>query len=186
MPRLSYGKRNAIRQALEMQRLCFTGAQLLDADLRSADDKEARARVATALGNLVRNWACLQESVRVLKGDPMPGSLRPANKRRRNASPPLPPESMPVSWSEVAVKNEAPAVEPVPCDHTQVRQPDPKYAAHREELQRIESQLLEINQRAVRKPDGTVVCSFRDLPAREHLLRTKARLLSLLGESEVG
>src|SRR4051812_20063371 len=80
MPRLSYSKRSAIRQAIDMQKLCFAGAQLLDGDMRATSDKEERARVATALGNLVRNWSVLQESVRVLKGDPMPGSLRPKEK----------------------------------------------------------------------------------------------------------
>jgi hypothetical protein len=80
MPRLSYGKRHAIRQALELQQLCASGAELLDQDLRAAEDRELRARVATAMGNLVRNWSVLQESVRVLKGDPMPGSLKPQPK----------------------------------------------------------------------------------------------------------
>jgi hypothetical protein len=80
MPRLNYSKRAAIRQAIDMQKLCFAGAQLLDQDLRAATDKEERARVATALGNLVRNGSVLQESVRVLKGDPMPGKLKPEPK----------------------------------------------------------------------------------------------------------
>jgi hypothetical protein len=68
-----------------MQKLCFSGAQLLDEDLRGTEDKEGRARVATALGALCRNWTALQESVRVLKGDPMPGSLKPEPKKKKRA-----------------------------------------------------------------------------------------------------
>ena len=77
MPRLTYSKRAAIRQAVEMQNLCFAGALLLDQDLKGSENKELRARVATASGNLMKTWTALQESVRVMKGDPMPGSLKP-------------------------------------------------------------------------------------------------------------
>src|SRR5713226_8116951 len=95
MPRLSYSKRAAIRQAIEMQRFCYSGAELLAKDLLEETDKETRARIATGLGNLVKNWTVLQDAVRVMKGDPMPGSLRPEQnsktKSRRAASGPLEP-----------------------------------------------------------------------------------------------
>jgi hypothetical protein len=77
MPRLSYSKRAAIRQAIDMQKHCVKAADLLATDIQATSDKEERARVATALGNVVRNWSALQESVRVLKGDPLPGSFKP-------------------------------------------------------------------------------------------------------------
>ena len=80
MPRLSYSKRNAIRQAVELQKFCFSCAELLEADLRASADKEERARIATALGGLGRNWTALQDSIRILKGDPLPGSLRPEKR----------------------------------------------------------------------------------------------------------
>jgi len=98
MPRLTYSKRAAIRQAVDMQKLCYSGAQLLDQDLRGTEDKEERARVATALGNLLKTWTALQESVRILKGDPMPGSFRPKEKpkpTRRHWGP-----IAPTPWSE--------------------------------------------------------------------------------------
>ena len=66
-----------------MQRLCFTGAQLLDKDLHETDDKEQRARVSTGLANLMKTWTALQDSVRVLKGDPMPGSLKPDKPEKK-------------------------------------------------------------------------------------------------------
>ena len=87
MPRLSYSKRDAIRQAVEMQRLCFSNAQLLDQDIRASADKEQRARVATGLGHLVRAWKTLEDSKRVLKGDPMPGSLKPEKPRPNRCRP---------------------------------------------------------------------------------------------------
>jgi hypothetical protein len=90
MPRLSYSKRAAIRQAVEMQKLCFAGAQLLDRDLHETEDKEQRARVSTGLANLMKTWTALQESVRVLKGDPMPGSFRPGTKSKSRPKPSAP------------------------------------------------------------------------------------------------
>lgn len=70
-----------------MQRICFSCAKLLDTDLRETQDKELRARLAVALGGLGRNWTTLQDSVRVLKGDPLPGSLRPEKKGIKTPSP---------------------------------------------------------------------------------------------------
>ncbi len=87
MPRLTYSKRDAIRQAVEMQRLCFSNAQLLDQDIQASADKEQRARVATGLGHLVRAWKTLEDSKRVLKGDPMPGSLKPEKPRPNRRRP---------------------------------------------------------------------------------------------------
>lgn len=84
MPRLSYNKRAAIKQAIELQRVCYTGTQLLDGDLRGAADKEARARVAVAIGSLVKNWTVLAEAIRVLRNIPAPGSLRPEPKIQRS------------------------------------------------------------------------------------------------------
>ena len=77
MPRLTYSKRDAIRQAVAMQALCFSNARLLGADIAGSADAEQRARVATGLGNLVKAWKTLEDSKRILKGDPMPGCLKP-------------------------------------------------------------------------------------------------------------
>jgi hypothetical protein len=92
MPRLTYSKRAAIRQAVEMQRLCFSNAQLLDQDIRASADKEQRARVATGLGNLVKAWRVLEDAKRVLKGDPMPGCLKPTERQPRKRRQPTPEE----------------------------------------------------------------------------------------------
>ena len=50
------------------------------------------ARESLALGNLARNWTALQDSVRVLKGEPLPGSYkaeRPKSKREGYATMPV-------------------------------------------------------------------------------------------------
>ena len=83
MPRLTYSKRDAIRQAVAMQTLCFSNARLLGADIAGSADAEQRARVATGLGNLVKAWRVLEESKRIWKGDPMPGCLKPERKKSK-------------------------------------------------------------------------------------------------------
>ena len=83
MPRLTYSKRDAIRQAVAMQTLCFSNARLLGADIAGSADLEQRARVATGLGNLVKAWRVLEDAKRILKGDPMPGCLKPEHKQAR-------------------------------------------------------------------------------------------------------
>lgn len=80
-----------------MQRLCFENAQLLAGDMGGSEDKQDRARLAVALGNLARNWTALQESIRVLKGEPLPGSYKaekPKSKQERHTGAPIfaPPE----------------------------------------------------------------------------------------------
>ena len=66
MPRLTYSKRTALRQAVEMQRIAFEAVQLLDGDMRETTDKETRARAATAMSGLGRHWTALQESIVVV------------------------------------------------------------------------------------------------------------------------
>lgn len=87
MPRLSYGKRTAIRQALDLQKLCVRACQLLDQDIQECESREERARIAGALGNVARNWTAIQDTVRVLKGDPLPGSFRPEKPKPRRDGP---------------------------------------------------------------------------------------------------
>lgn len=83
MPRLRYSKREAIRQAVDLQRLCVGNAQLLDADARAEGaTPESRAKAGTALSNVVRAWRVLEEGKRVLKGDPLPGSLKPVPRSK--------------------------------------------------------------------------------------------------------
>lgn len=70
-----------------MQAACYASAKLLEGDIREATDKEVRARLASALGQLGRNWTSLAESIRILKGQPTPGSLRPEQSRPKRERP---------------------------------------------------------------------------------------------------
>lgn len=82
MPRLTYSKRDAIKQANDLQRLCIESAKLLDADARAnSATPEQRAKAGTALSNVVRGWRVLQEAKRILRGDPAPGSFKPERRR---------------------------------------------------------------------------------------------------------
>ena len=47
-----------------------------------ATDVEQRARAATGLGHVSRAWALLQDSKRVLRGEPSPGSMKPGPKAK--------------------------------------------------------------------------------------------------------
>jgi hypothetical protein len=54
--------------------LCRT-VKLLEGDLHDSTNKGERARLATAIGGIGRSWAGLEERIRILKGQPLPGSL---------------------------------------------------------------------------------------------------------------
>lgn len=94
MPRLTYSKREAIRQAVAMQRYCVEGAELLGRDLAATDNKEQRARIATGLGNLVKAWRVAEDAKRVLKGEPLPGSYKAEKPKqdRNRGIPTVEPE----------------------------------------------------------------------------------------------
>lgn len=57
--------------------------KVLEADLLTSVEKDERARLAAAMGGLGRNWTALQETIRILKGDPLPGSLKPVPKAKQ-------------------------------------------------------------------------------------------------------
>ena len=64
LPRIRPGRRGALAQLLELQRIVFEAAA-------------ATGITATGLAALVRAWCGLQETKRVLRGKPLPGALRP-------------------------------------------------------------------------------------------------------------
>jgi hypothetical protein len=93
MPRLSYPKRHAIKQALQMQDSFAHCVKVLEADFLASTERDERARLATAMGNLGRNWTALQDTIRVLKGVPLPGSLTHEKVQTRRAPRALSPLS---------------------------------------------------------------------------------------------
>ena len=69
LPRIKPGRRGALAQLLELQRIVFEAARPVAVTSRPA--------AATGLAALVRAWCGLQETKRVLRGKPLPGALRP-------------------------------------------------------------------------------------------------------------
>jgi hypothetical protein len=70
--RIRPGRRNALRQALELQRRVYEDA--IKPDVRAAD-----------LAQLVRGWDTLENRKRILRGRPLPGSLKPKPKEPRGS-----------------------------------------------------------------------------------------------------
>jgi hypothetical protein len=74
--RIRPGRRIAIRQALQIQQRVFE--ESLKSGVKPSD-----------LAQLARAWDCLEERKRILRGRPLPGSLKPEKPRRNHAIPPV-------------------------------------------------------------------------------------------------
>jgi hypothetical protein len=72
--RIRPGRRHALRQALQIQERVYE--ESLKSGVKPSD-----------LAQLARAWDCLEERKRILRGRPLPGSLKP-EKLKRNAKPP--------------------------------------------------------------------------------------------------
>lgn len=70
-------------QSLELQALAMKTANTLSKDLQFTPDKELRTKQAQALAAVIRAYDTIEERKRILKGKPMPGSLRPESKTKR-------------------------------------------------------------------------------------------------------
>ncbi len=70
----------AQRQAKQMQEIAFNAVLDLRADMQESKDKLLRTRIATAISQLAKTWDTIEDRKRILKGKPMPGSLRPESK----------------------------------------------------------------------------------------------------------
>lgn len=64
------GKKRSLRQAVELQTLVYQRAK--DRDLKAND-----------LASLARAWDILEERMRILKGQPLPGSMKPVAKPQK-------------------------------------------------------------------------------------------------------
>ena len=71
--RIRPGKRRAVKQVLELQQLVF----------QKAHDKGVKAAEVAALA---RAWDSLANRIRILRGQPLPGSLAPKTKKSRPRS----------------------------------------------------------------------------------------------------
>jgi len=77
-PRLKYGKNGALIQLVDMQRICYVDS--LKPDIKPME----RAALARA-------WTDLEEQKRIIRGKPLPGSLRPEQTKKTKASQPWTP-----------------------------------------------------------------------------------------------
>lgn len=91
-PRVKPGKANSLRQVVSLQQKAYEVAMRLAEDaLRDGLDSERRAKSATAMGNLIKAWDSAEDRKRIIRGKPLPGSLRPAaEKKRSSRALPLP------------------------------------------------------------------------------------------------
>ncbi len=72
-------------QAARLQGLCYEAAMTFRQSLTKSPKEPLSRDDALALSNLVKSWDTARDAVRIAKGKPLPGSLRPkAKERKRN------------------------------------------------------------------------------------------------------
>lgn len=74
--RIKPGRRDALKDCLALQRLLRDLALSLREDV-APEIAEIRARKATAVAAAAKGWETLEDRKRILRGRPLPGSLRP-------------------------------------------------------------------------------------------------------------
>ncbi len=100
LPRAKPGRRTSLTQVLAMQDALYEACMIMKEDCRNASDKEERAKIAGAMSNTCKGWEALEDRKRVIRGLPLPGSLRPESKPRKPKSDNLPsPTEAPVTQS---------------------------------------------------------------------------------------
>jgi hypothetical protein len=73
----------ALTQAYQLQDLAFQEASALRQLGATIAEPELRARVAASFSQVVRSWETCVERSRIIRGRPLPGSLRPDRKPSR-------------------------------------------------------------------------------------------------------
>ena len=87
------GNHIGLTQAYELRDLASEHAyELRDCEAVTVQDKASRAQ---ALRNLASVWEVASERIRIIKGKPMPGSLRPMAKVKKIKATPLAPSEQP-------------------------------------------------------------------------------------------
>ena len=86
--RIRPGRRDSLRQVIDLQRVTHETALLVAGDAKETTEREERARAASALANLGKAWTTLQDAKRVILGRPLPGSLRPEKAEPRHKARP--------------------------------------------------------------------------------------------------
>lgn len=83
LPRNQPGRRKSLTQVLNMQDAVYETCMMLRDDMCESTDKEERARIASAIASTCKGWDSLEDRKRVIRGQPLPGSLRPIAKPKK-------------------------------------------------------------------------------------------------------
>lgn len=81
--RVKYGAVSSLKQLVELKDVAFSCARTLKDDYHQATDLSVRARIATALAQVLRSWDCLEDRRRVLRNRGLPKTEEPASRFRR-------------------------------------------------------------------------------------------------------
>ena len=74
------------KQALNLQHALHKAGQTLGDDIADCEDKEQRARVASALASVAKGWQSMTDQLRIMSGKAAPGTLSPAERRAKAES----------------------------------------------------------------------------------------------------
>ena len=84
--RIRPGKRNSLRQVLQLQQATFDTALALKGDAIASGDANLRARIGSSLAQLARSWDTLEDRKRILRGRPLPGSFKPEKTKAKQSA----------------------------------------------------------------------------------------------------
>lgn len=88
----------ALRQAVQLQQALHEVGLLLTEDIKASANKGDRAKAASALAGVSKGWQSMSDQARILRGEPLPGSLRPSgppNRSKREPASPVPESPIP-------------------------------------------------------------------------------------------
>lgn len=96
-PRVRPGRRETLHQCLDLQNLAFNAALCYRPIVEHAQTKILDSRIASAIASLVKAWDLTQDRKRILRGRPLPGSLKPEpiKRAKRKHTDLSPVESLP-------------------------------------------------------------------------------------------
>jgi hypothetical protein len=88
-----HGNNRGLKQAYDFRDLAANEAMMLkDEAPKTIEERVSRAQ---ALRSLAYVWSEASERIRIIKGKPMPGSLRPVAKTKKAKTVPLAPSEQP-------------------------------------------------------------------------------------------
>jgi hypothetical protein len=84
-------KRTERKQAADIQINLHYANKLLIQDMRECEDRQERARIASALASVAKGWDSISARILILKGKPGPGTMSPAERRasKEQRNPPI-------------------------------------------------------------------------------------------------